>query len=194
MKFVEKMQTRYTTKEYLAGYKLTDEQINELKEILRLSPSSINSQPWFFQIIGDEELKERLAEVSYFNADRVRNCSHVALLSVYADLKTFEQERINELPERTQEFYRTMMLPQGEEVVTKWLEKQVYIALGVLLSACAVMDIDSTPMEGIDVAAYTKIQGQDKYRVLVAVALGKRSPYDFNRPEVAPKSRRTDVF
>lgn len=194
MKFLEKMQTRYTTKEYLAGYKISQEQINELKEILRLSPSSINSQPWFFQIIGDDETKARLAEASYFNADKVKDCSHVALLSVYADLDTFEAERISQLPERTQEYYRNAVKPLGAEPITKWLEKQVYIALGVLLSACAVMDIDSTPMEGIDLAAYTQIQGQDKYRVLVAVALGKRSPDDFNRLEVAPKSRRTDVY
>lgn len=194
MKFVETMQTRYTTKEYLAGYKIPQEQIDELKEILRLSPSSINSQPWFFQIVGDEETKTRLAEVSYFNADRVRNCSHVALLSVYADIKTFEQERISQLPERTQEFYRTIMIPQGPEAITKWLEKQVYIALGVLLSACATIGIDSTPMEGIDVVGYTKVQAKDKYRVLVAVAMGKRSPEDFNRLEVMPKSRRTDVY
>lgn len=45
MKFLELAQTRYTTKRYEAGKKVSDQQIKELQEILRLSPSSINSQP-----------------------------------------------------------------------------------------------------------------------------------------------------
>lgn len=192
MKFIEHMQARYTTKEYAASYKLSEEQIDELREILRLSPSSINSQPWLFAITGDQAVKEQLAEVALFNADRVRDCSHVILLSVYADVASFEQERLSLLPERTQRFYREVMKPQGEAKVEAWLERQVYVALGVLLSACATMGIDSTPMEGIDAAGFTRVLGQERYRVLVAVALGKRHPEDFNRPELVVKSRRTD--
>ena len=54
MKFLELAQTRYTTKRYEAGKKVSDQQIKGLQEILRLSPSSINSQPWKFTFVGDE--------------------------------------------------------------------------------------------------------------------------------------------
>lgn len=36
--------------------------------------------------------------------------------------------------------------------------RQVYLALGVFLSACAAMEIDSTPIEGIIIDEYAKIR------------------------------------
>ena len=74
------------------------------------------------------------------------------------------------------------------------MERQVYIALGVLLTALPMMGIDSTPMEGIELEAYDAILGHEKYRPLVAVALGRRDPEDENQPSRTPKNRRTDVF
>ena len=39
---------RYTAKHYDATQPLTDEELDDLLEILRLTPSSINIQPWHF--------------------------------------------------------------------------------------------------------------------------------------------------
>ena len=64
MTFLQNMQNRYTTKVYDPSKSLTNEQIAELKEILQLSPSSINSQPWKFYFVRDKAKKEEIAEVS----------------------------------------------------------------------------------------------------------------------------------
>lgn len=186
------MQERYTTKAYDASRRLTDEQVGELMECLRLSPSSINSQPWGFKLVSDQATKERLAEHAYFNADKVRNASHVILLSVYRDAETFAAERLPDMDERTRTYFETAMLPQGNAVIESWLARQVYIALGVLLAVAASQGIDTTTMEGIDTQAYTQIQGDDRYKVLVAVALGYRDAEDINQPHLTPKKRRTD--
>ena len=45
MSFIKSIQNRYTTKKYNVSKKIENEKIEELKEILHLSPSSINSQP-----------------------------------------------------------------------------------------------------------------------------------------------------
>lgn len=45
MSFLEKMKNRYTVKKYNAAGTVDAEKIEELKEILKFSPSSINSQP-----------------------------------------------------------------------------------------------------------------------------------------------------
>ena len=45
MDFLKLAQNRYTTKHY-SSQRVNDEDIAKLKEILRLAPSSINSQPW----------------------------------------------------------------------------------------------------------------------------------------------------
>lgn len=55
MNFLALAQERYTTKKYRRDKKVSGEQIEQLKEILRLSPSSIDSQPWKFLFITDEE-------------------------------------------------------------------------------------------------------------------------------------------
>ena len=47
MNFLNLAQNRYTTKMY-NGKRIPEDTLNQLKEILRLSPSSINSQPWQF--------------------------------------------------------------------------------------------------------------------------------------------------
>ena len=47
MPFLEVAQNRYTTKTY-NGEIIPEETLHVLKEILRLAPSSINSQPWQF--------------------------------------------------------------------------------------------------------------------------------------------------
>ena len=44
MNFLELAKNRYTTKHY-STKRISDEDIAQLKEILRLAPSSINSQP-----------------------------------------------------------------------------------------------------------------------------------------------------
>jgi nitroreductase/dihydropteridine reductase len=60
MSFLEKMKSRYTVKKYNPQGTISEEQIQQLKEILHLSPSSINSQPWNFVFVSDPETKNSL--------------------------------------------------------------------------------------------------------------------------------------
>lgn len=188
------LRERYTTKLYDSGYRLQVEEIDQIKEILRLTPSSINSQPWAFDIIEDQAVKERLSVHSMNNSERVRAASHVIVFHVYRSVEVFEQERIARLAEGPQGFYRGYIASHGEGAVRAWMERQAYIALGMLLAALPALGVDSTPMEGIDLEAYDGILGHEKFRPIVAVALGRRDLKDENQPSITPKSRRTDVF
>jgi len=194
MNILKILQERYTTKLYDPTHRLSKEEIEQIKELLRLSPSSINSQPWAFEIIEDDVIKERLSEHSMNNSGRVRAASLVIVFHVYRSVEVFERERIACLAEGPQGFYRGYVASRGEVAVRAWMERQVYIALGVLLAALPVLGVDSTPMEGIDLEAYDGILGHEKYRPIVAVALGRRDPKDENQPSITPKGRRTDVF
>ena len=49
------MKERYTTKKYDVSKKINFNIIEELKQILHLTPSSINSQPWKFHFVSDEK-------------------------------------------------------------------------------------------------------------------------------------------
>lgn len=62
----------------------------------------------------------------------------------------------------------------------EWNCRQVYIALGQLMTAAAMVGVDSCPMEGIVAEGYDKLLGLDGsgYRTVVACALGYRHPDD----------------
>lgn len=182
-------QERYTTKEYDATKKIPAEVINELKQVLRMSPSSINSQPWHFTFVSDPEIKKELAKESFFNEAKVINASHVVVFSVVDKVELLEKHIKENLHERVLEYYEMMLKPHGDEYVKAWMEHQVYLSLGFFLSACAVAGVDSTPMEGINVVEYDRIMAQKDFRVLFAVAIGYRDENDSNQPRITPKSR-----
>jgi nitroreductase / dihydropteridine reductase len=189
MSFLEKMKNRYTVKKYNPQGVINQEQIDELKAILNLSPSSINSQPWNFIFVNDQELKAQLGEKSYFNKEKVLDSSHLIIFQVIKNIEDFEKQIEESLSEGNINYYRTMVKPKGEAAVKAWLRHQVYLSLGVLLSACAAMGIDSTPMEGIEPEEYDNILKNNEYETLFAVAIGERHETDANQPKFNPKTR-----
>lgn len=189
MEFSDLAKWRYTTKKYDPNRKISDEKIRELKDIIRLSPSSINSQPWKFSFISDEAMKRKLASVSYFNEQKINEASHLVVFSTIDNIAKFEKQIKENLPEGSVNYYNKFLKPQGETEVKSWLRHQVYLSLGFFLSACASMEIDSTPMEGIQNGEYDKILQLNGYKTLFAVAIGYRNPEDGNQPSLNPKSR-----
>jgi len=190
MNFLDLARRRYATKKYNPIKKISSEQIDELKEIIRLSPSSINSQPWKFTFVTSEDVKSELACQSYMNEQSINDVGLLVVFSVMEEIKHFEKRNISILPEdwRTG-FYEPMIKANGDAAVKSWMEHQVYLSLGYFLSACISMGLDATPMEGINREAYQQILTQDGYAPLFAVAVGYADLSDFMHPSVFPKSR-----
>jgi nitroreductase/dihydropteridine reductase len=189
MNFLESMEQRYTTKKYNASKKISHQQIEELKQILRLSPSSINSQPWKFTIVENDNLKIELSKVSWLNTSKVLDAHAVIVFSRIDSVSDFEAQINSALPEGAVGYYNEFIKSKPEAEIKSWFEKQVYLALGIFLSACANMGIDSTPMEGIEPEKYDLILNNDGYQTLAAVAIGYRDIKDSNQPKSKPKSR-----
>lgn len=191
MSFITSMQQRYTTKKYNSSKKIESEKIKELQQVLQLSPSSINSQPWKFIFVSDADTKQKLSEVSWLNTSKVLESDTVVVFNRINDIASFEKQIEEELPEGAVNYYKEFIKPKPEEEIKAWFDKQVYLALGVFLSACAEMGIDATPMEGIEPENYDKILNNEGYSTLVAVAIGYRDEEDSNQPDRKPKSRLT---
>ena len=190
MSFIKSMQNRYTTKKYNVTKKIENEKIEELKVILQLSPSSINSQPWKFTFVSSKDTKQKLSEVSWLNTNKVLDSDTVVVFSRINNIDLFEKQIEQELPKGAVDYYKEFIKPQTDEQIKAWFDKQVYLALGVFLSACAEMGIDATPMEGVEPENYNKILNQTDYATLMAVAIGFRDNEDFNQPNKKPKSRK----
>ena len=190
MSFIKSIQNRYTTKKYNVSKKIENEKIEELKEILHLSPSSINSQPWKFIFVSNNDTKQKLSEVSWLNTNKILDSDTVVVFSRINNIDLFEKQIEQELPKGAVDYYKEFIKPQTDEQIKAWFDKQVYLALGVFLSACAEMEIDATPMEGVEPENYDKILNQTDYSTLMAVAIGYRDNEDFNQPSKKPKSRK----
>jgi len=189
MNFSTLAERRYTTKRYDSTKKIPTGEILQLKEILRLSPSSINSQPWQFTFVSDETLKSKLAGVSYFNEHKIKEASHLVVFSAIDNIELFEARIRETLPEGSVGYYNQFVKPGSEAEIKSWLQHQVYLSLGFFLAACASLEIDSTPMEGIQNDKYKEILNLKDHQPLFAVALGYRNPEDTNQPSINAKSR-----
>ena len=189
MNFLDLAKRRYATKKYDTAQKISATQIETLKEIIRLSPSSINSQPWKFTFVTDETLKKQLAAQSYMNENSINDVGLLVVFSVMEDIVDFEKRNISVLPEGWIAFYEQMVKSNGDAATKSWMENQVYLSLGYFLSACISMGLDATPMEGINRKAYKELLSQDGYKPLFAVTVGYADASDTMHPDVLPKSR-----
>jgi nitroreductase/dihydropteridine reductase len=182
---------RYSAKKFDSSKKIPQEKIDDLKEILRLTPSSINVQPWKFTFVQNPEIKTQLAAVSMHNVEKVNQADLLVVFSVVDDLDAFQNVVDNVLSDRHRDWYNSMRKSTAEADLKTWMAKQVYIALGVGLNASIALGLDATPMEGIEIDKYSRILNMTAYKPLFAMAVGYAAVDDHNRLEVAPKLRRS---
>ncbi len=199
--------TRYTTKSYDPIRKIPKEQVARLLEILRLTPSSINIQPWHFFIADHQAAKERIAKALVgkyaYNAPKVLDSSHTILFCTQADISEqhldnlltqddisgrFKDEKAKQGQKDSRtgyvDYYRN---EKGD--IQRWAENQTFIALGQILLAAGIEGIDATPIGGFDEQIINdELQLTEKGLIpSVLLTLGYRSENDFNAK--LPKSR-----
>lgn len=169
MNIIQALEWRYATKKFDATKKLSDQQIEMVKDILRLTPSSFGLQPWKFIIISDEATKKSLVEHSW-GQQQVADASHVIIMCrSNVEPKDMVGHYIKDVMEKTWASsddlagYSNMMLwflsnltPDAQHI---WADKQIYIALGNLMTGLATLEIDSCPMEGFLPEKYDEILG-----------------------------------
>ena len=207
MDLLKVLQSRYTTKAYDASKKIPTEQFNQLLEILRLAPSSINIQPWHFFVADHTAAKERIAKALVgkyaYNAPKVLDSSHTILFCTKADIDAkhldqllsqddqsgrFKDEQAKQGQKETRsgyiDYYRN---EKGD--IQRWAENQTFIALGQMLLAAGIENIDATPIGGFNEEILSDELGLSQQGLIpsVLLTLGYRSEQDFNAK--LPKSR-----
>ena len=203
---IEDLRWRYTTKRYDASKKVAQADLEVLCEALRLSASSINSQPWRFVVIESDAAKERMnqtfARRHQFNQPHVFASSHIILFAHNPRYTRDDYAKVvdkgiadgrTKPEEREKSFGAFAFVEANTSQATgtrEWAKAQVYIALGNALHTLARLKIDSTTMEGIDSELIGEIFAKelDGHECHVALAIGYRdNQEDYNAP--LPKSR-----
>ncbi|SFD63726.1 nitroreductase / dihydropteridine reductase [Algibacter lectus] len=209
MDIIKTLNWRYSTKSFDANKKISSSDFAKIKEILRMSPSSTNLQPWHFVIAETEEGKKRMAKGTQgffiFNEAKVLNASHVVL---FCSRITADEEYMQKLLESEDKDGRypndeiKQNVNGGRNVfadihkydlkdLQHWMEKQVYLNIGNFLLGVATLGIDACPMEGIDIKVLDEEFGlrEKGFTAITAISIGYRTESDFNTTDKTPKSR-----
>ena len=207
------LNNRYTCKKYDPSKKVSQADLEVLYEAMRLSASSINSQPWKFIVIESDEAKQRMhdtfADKYQFNQQHVFESSQIILFAHnahytrddYAKIvdKGIDDGRIkpNERKNAFGGFVFAEMNTDETGFNGNWTKAQLYIALGNTLHTLARLGIDSTCMEGIDTELVAKAfkEELDGYVCELALAIGYHKEHDDYNKRL-PKSRlnHADLF
>lgn len=203
---IKDLSTRYTTKKFDASKRIPQDELAVIMEAMRLSASSINSQPWKFIVIESDEAKQRMhntfANKFQFNQPHVFSASHII---IFAHNPAYTRANYEAVIDKGIEDKRTK--PEDKESAfgafafaelntdengntAPWTKAQTYLALGNTMHTLARLNIDSTPMEGIDSELVSKefAVELDGYVSDVALAIGYRdAENDYNI--APPKSR-----
>ncbi len=207
MNIINVLKERYSAKEFDSTKKLSEEQLTQIEDLLQLSPSSTNIQPWHFVIASTQEGKERITKGTQgffsFNQDKVLDASAVIVFASKVDLT---DEYLNHLTDKEDADGR---FPQAEfkaqnhggrsifshmhkldyKDFQHWADKQVYLNLGNFLLGVAALGLDALAMEGVDLKAIDEeFKLREKgFTASFAVAVGYHKETDFNKD--LPKSR-----
>lgn len=189
MSFLSNLEWRYAAKKFDTTKKVSDDDMNKILEAIRLTPTSFGMQPYHFYVVTNEEKKAAI-EAAAYHQPQVSTSSHLIVMCARNDLTAVKDEYFdalsggsNEVREKLSGFEQmvTGFLPHASP---EWAKKQVYIAQGFALAACAELQIDSCPMEGFDAAAVAKIlEVPSNLDVAVMIPVGYRAVDEHPRPK-----------
>lgn len=190
MNIIDALEWRYATKKFDTDKKLPAEKIDLLKKAFNLTATSYGLQPVKLLVIANQELKERLVEHTW-NQKQVADASHVLVFAVESNIDAeyitayFNRVKaIRDTPDEIlnpfREYLETSVQGLEPEERKNWLSKQAYIAMGNLLTVCALEQIDACPMEGFDPEAYNRELGleQKGLRSVLVMPVGYRAEDD----------------
>ena len=166
---IKHLEWRYAVKKFDPDKTLSEEKLHQLKQAFNLTATSYGLQPITLIVLKDKELQQGLVTHS-FDQPQVAQASHVLVICTQ---EAIDQDYITNYFEQVKKVRGTsdsVLQPFREALVADfskkeireirdWSKNQAYLALGNLLTVCAMEKIDSCPMEGFDPAAYDRVLG-----------------------------------
>jgi nitroreductase len=187
---LEQLKWRYATKKFDPAKKIAPDLWAKLEAAAIHAPSSYGLQPWKFVVVTDPAVRQKLHPVSW-NQSQVLDCSHLIVFAAKnpptpADVDAYMADisKVRGAPLAALDGYKGMILGSLSRMdaaaAHRWAARQVYIALGVFLTACALAEVDACPMEGFQGDKYDEILGLKEKGLasVVMAAVGYRAADD----------------
>lgn len=207
MNFIENLNKRYASKQ-MNGKKLSPEKVETILEAIRLAPTSMGLQPFKVLVVENQELKEKIFEKSAQGQPQIPMSSQLLIFACYRKItkeildEYFERIVTSRpmLPLAKVTAYRQMMdgfinRPDNENF--NWAARQAYIALGFALTAAAVEQVDSVPIEGYNPAELDELLNLEEKNLgsVCMMAIGFRNEStDYNATLPKVRKIKTELF
>jgi len=173
----ETIEARRSAKYFDPEHRMTDEETNKLLSLALLSPTAFNIQNWRFVLARDPELRKKIREVAW---DQAQVTDSSLLVILCADIKSWGKNPARywrNAPQPVQDFLVPAIHQYyngHEQVQRDEAMRSCGIAAQTLMLAAKAMGYDSCPMDGFDFDAVGKlIKLPDDHVVAMFVAIGK---------------------
>ncbi|WP_136442620.1 NAD(P)H-dependent oxidoreductase [Pacificoceanicola onchidii] len=201
---IDAFKFRHATKVFDPERKLSDAEIETILEAGNLSPTSFGHDPFRILMIQSPEKRELFREFSWGangmmsgTTGQLGTASHFgiilastgALMTAGSEYLQNHYRTVKQLPDEVIEMFNGAYGQfqskdhhiTSDREITDWSGKQAYIVLANMMTAAALMGIDSCPMEGFDMDLTTKTLADHfdidttKWKPAVMFAFGHRA-------------------
>ena len=164
---IENLEWRYAVKRFDENKSLSDEKVEILKKAFNLTATSYGLQPIKLIVLSDRKLQQELVPYS-FNQPQVGQASHVLILCIEKEVDSryissyFERvKQVRGTSDEVLDPFKNALLDDFSKKeaaeIREWAKNQAYLAMGNLLTICAMERIDACPMEGFLPAEYDRL-------------------------------------
>ncbi|TYA55689.1 NAD(P)H-dependent oxidoreductase [Formosa maritima] len=190
MGIIQKLLWRYATKSFNSSMIISEDKLNVLYQAFNLTATSYGLQPIKLVVLKNKELQLDLVKHT-MNQVQIAQASHILVFCIETSIdEEFVLEYFNRV-HTIRNTSKTILKPFQDFLISDfeskplkeiedWATKQAYLAMGNILTVCALEGIDSCPMEGFDPEAYNEILNLNKHglKSVLLLPIGYRAEDD----------------
>ncbi len=164
-KVLDVFRFRFACKKFDPTKVISREDFETLLEAARLSPTSFGFEPWKLIVLTDSAIKQALDPLAWGARNSLAGASHFVILLARktpdmihsSDFISHMMRDVQQLPldvaEQKRAKYRVFQesdfaLLESDRAMFDWACKQTYLVLANMMTAAAMLGIDSCPIEG----------------------------------------------
>jgi len=164
MEFKDVVKNRRSIRQYQA-MPVREATIEELLEIIGMSVSAMNLQPWKIKVVRDQETKDKVFAAT-FGMNQVKACSHLLVMCADTDYpalisKLCDAQTAAGVPEEMRDGMSRMATQivsgMSPERQLQWSQEQVYIALGNAVNGAYSLGLGANPMTAFNPAEVARV-------------------------------------
>lgn len=194
---LELFHRRYACKAYDENRLVTADEMATILEAGRLAPSSMGLEPWQILWVRDTKLVEALLPYTWGGVGKLGSATELVVLlgrkaadlvpggaysrRISSEVQGLSPQDVEKKMIRMESFLHQDFGLKSDADFEGWIDKQVYLSLANMMFAAALLDVDSTPIEGFNMAEASRVLIEagafdpNHFRLVVMVCFGHAS-------------------